>query len=149
MIICSNHTSPILNMRDHEKTKTTPLSTVAPFHLLQGATGLGRSQLASALPPEVGLAIFRITPFSPTKILFCFSNCRLTRIFGKVKSNIFLVSLLLLFLFGQQTSWLLPCCCLKMVPCQVLKLHVPSNTPRANFTHFAVFTRSVLVEQQL
>ncbi|CAL1130807.1 unnamed protein product [Cladocopium goreaui] len=30
---------------------------------------------------------------------------------------------------------------------QVLKLHVPSNTARENFTHFTVYTRSVLVEQ--
>eukprot|EP00434_Breviolum_minutum_P017639 symbB.v1.2.015570.t1/scaffold1165.1/size134377/2 len=33
------------------------------------------------------------------------------------------------------------------VPPEVLKLHVPSNTKRANFTHFTVYTRSVLVEQ--
>lgn len=32
---------------------------------------------------------------------------------------------------------------------EVLKLHVPSNTKRANFTHFTVYTRSVLVEQNL
>eukprot|EP00435_Cladocopium_sp_Y103_P051024 s1750_g15.t1 len=50
-------------------------------YLAEGATGLGRSQLGSALPP------------------------------------------------------------------QVLKLHVPSNTARENFTHFTVYTRSILVEQ--
>ncbi|CAK9114761.1 unnamed protein product [Durusdinium trenchii] len=33
------------------------------------------------------------------------------------------------------------------LPPEVLKLHVPANTPRGNFTHFTVFTRSVLVEQ--
>lgn len=32
---------------------------------------------------------------------------------------------------------------------QVLKLHVPSNTARENFTHFTVYTRSMLVEQLL
>ncbi|CAJ1389095.1 unnamed protein product [Effrenium voratum] len=30
---------------------------------------------------------------------------------------------------------------------QVLSLDVPANTPRGNFSHFTVFTRSVLVEQ--
>ncbi|CAK9114838.1 unnamed protein product [Durusdinium trenchii] len=66
-------------------------------YLASGASGLGRSQLGEALPPE-----------------------------------------------AREEAQKLPF--IALLPL-VLKLHVPANTPRGNFTHFTVFTRSVLVEQ--